>query len=82
MVGKLRVVQGQITPRRKFLPLVEKGVAQTQERVGKGNTHVVGKVLSLLEPHTEVIRKGKAHKPNEFGRLVRIDEVENGIVSE
>ena len=25
--------------------------------------------------------KGKAHKPNEFGRLVRIDEVENGIVS-
>jgi IS5 family transposase len=28
-----------------------------------------------------VIRKGKAHKPNEFGRLVRVDEVENGIVS-
>jgi IS5 family transposase len=28
-----------------------------------------------------VIRKGKAHKPNEFGRLVRIDEVENGIGS-
>ena len=38
-------------------------------------------MLSLFEPHTEVIRKGKAHKPNEFGRLVRIDEVENGIVS-
>jgi transposase, IS5 family len=37
--------------------------------------------LSLFEPHTEVIRKGKAHQPNEFGRLVRIDEVENGIVS-
>jgi len=38
-------------------------------------------VLSLFEPHTQVIRKGKAHKPNEFGRLVRIDEVENGLVS-
>jgi IS5 family transposase len=38
-------------------------------------------VLSLFEPHTRVIRKGKAHKPNEFGRLVRVDEVENGIVS-
>ncbi|HKN31950.1 MAG TPA: transposase [Terriglobales bacterium] len=38
-------------------------------------------MLSLFEPHTEVIRKGKAHKPNEFGRLVRIDEVENGMVS-
>jgi len=38
-------------------------------------------VLSLFEAHTEVIRKGKGHKPNKFGRLVRIDEVENGIVS-
>ena len=38
-------------------------------------------MLSLFEPHTQVIRKGKAHKPNELGRLVRIDEVENGIVS-
>ena len=42
---------------------------------------MVGKVLSLFEPHTQVIRKGKAHKPNEFGRLVRVDEVEHGIVS-
>jgi len=46
-----------------------------------GNTHVVGKVLSLFEVHTQAIRKGKAHKPTEFGRLVQVDEVENGIVS-
>jgi hypothetical protein len=39
------------------------------------------KILSLFEPHSVVIRKGKAHKPNEFGRLVRIEEVENGLVS-
>jgi len=41
---------------------------------------VEGKVLSLFEP-TRSDSQGKAHKPNEFGRLVRIDEVENGIVS-
>ena len=64
-----------------YFPLVENVIRQTKERVVKGNSHVEGKVLSLFEPHTEVIRKGKAHKPNEFGRLVRIDEVENGIVS-
>lgn len=46
-----------------------------------GNMHVIDKVRSLFEPHTEVIRKGKAHKPSEFGRLARIDELENGIVS-
>ena len=27
-------------------------------------------MLSIFETHTEAIRKGKAHKPNEFGKLV------------
>jgi IS5 family transposase len=56
-------------------------ITQTKKRVLGGDSHAEGKVLSLFEAHTQVIRKGKAHKPNEFGRLVRIDEVENGIVS-
>jgi transposase, IS5 family len=81
VVGTVLGVATQIGHLRHFLPLVEKVIRQTKERVVKGNSHVEDKVLSLFEPHTEVIRKGKAHKPNEFGRLVRIDEVENGIVS-
>ena len=81
VMGSLLRVEAQASRLRHFLPLVEKVIAQTRERVWGGNTHVEGKVLSLFEPHTQVIRKGKAHKPNEFGRLVRIDEVENGIVS-
>ena len=81
VVGKVRRVEAQIGQLRHFLPLVEKVITQTKERVWGGNCHVEGKVLSLFEPHTAVIRKGKAHKPNEFGRLVRVDEVENGIVS-
>jgi IS5 family transposase len=81
VVGSLISVLGQEAQLRHFIPLVEKGIAQTQERVFQGNPHVAGKVLSLFEPHTQAIRKGKAHKPTEFGRLVRLDEVENGIVS-
>jgi IS5 family transposase len=81
VIGSLLKVEVQASQLRHFLPLVEKVIVQTKERVWKGNRHVVGKVLSLFEPHTQVIRKGKAHKPNEFGRLVRVDEVENGIVS-
>ncbi len=34
----------------------------------RGNTKAEGKLLSIFETHTEVIRKGKAHKPNEFGK--------------
>jgi transposase, IS5 family len=75
VVGKFLRVETQIGQLRHFVPLIEKVISQTKQRVWGGNTHVEDKVLSLLEPHTEVIRKGKTHKPNEFGRLVRIDEV-------
>ena len=64
-----------------FTPLVNKVIAQTRARVFGGDNHVKGKILSIFEEHTAVICKGKAHKPCEFGRLVRIDEVEGGIVS-
>jgi transposase, IS5 family len=79
--GSLLSVEIQVGQIKHFLPLVKKVMEQTQARVFEANCHVVGKVLSLFEPHTEVIRKGKAHKPNEFGRLVRIEEVEHGLVS-
>ena len=85
--GRLKIVSSPISvlareaQLRHFIPLVERVIAQTRERVFRGDRHVPGKVLSLFEPHTQAIRKGKAHKPTEFGRLVRLDEVENGIVS-
>jgi transposase, IS5 family len=81
IIGNLLKVEVQAKQLRDALPLVRKVIEQTKQRLWGGNTHVAEKVLSLFEPHTQVIRKGKAHKPNEFGRLVRIDEVENGIVS-
>ena len=34
----------------------------------------------MFEPSTEVIRKGKASKPNEFGKMVKLQEAENQIV--
>lgn len=36
--------------------------------------------MSLFEPHTEAICKGKAAKPTEFGKLVKLQEAENQIV--
>jgi len=66
---------------KHYLPLVEKVITQSQVRIFQAQTHHPDKILSLFEPHSVVIRKGKAHKPNEFGRLVRIDEVEKGLVS-
>ena len=36
--------------------------------------------MSLFEPETEIIRKGKAGKPTEFGKMVKLQEAENQIV--
>ncbi len=39
------------------------------------------KLLSVFEPHTSIIRRGKARKQTEFGRKVWLSEVDGGIVS-
>jgi transposase, IS5 family len=54
---------------------------QTRKRVLGGDTHVEGKLVSIFEPTTEVIRRGKASKPTEFGKMVKIQEAENQIIT-
>ena len=66
---------------RSTLPLVQRVIRQAVARVVHGDTHVPGKVLSLFEPHTEAIRKGKAAKPTEFGTVVAIQEAEHQIIT-
>jgi transposase, IS5 family len=58
----------------------EQVVSQTKARIVGGDTHVEGKLLSVFEPSTEIIRKGKASKPTEFGKMVKVQEAENQIV--
>ncbi len=64
-----------------MIPRVKQVMRQTRERVLKGNTRVAGKIVSLFEPHTEIIRKGKAAKPTEFGKMVKIQEAEGQIIT-
>src|SRR5262249_55162604 len=40
------------------------------------------KLLSVFESHTEAIRKGKATKPTEFGKLVKIQEAEAQFITD
>jgi IS5 family transposase len=60
---------------------VQQVIHQTKARVFDGNCHVPAKLVSLFEPETEIIRKGKASKPTEFGKMVKIQEAENQIVT-
>lgn len=75
--AKLQGLKAQIDD---MVETVKKVVHQTKARVFGGDTHVAGKILSVFEPSTEVIRKGKASKPTEFGKVVKVQEAENQIV--
>ena len=61
---------------------VQQVMLQTKQRIFGGDIHVPEKLVSIFEPTTEIIRKGKASKPTEFGKLVKIQEAENQIITD
>lgn len=65
----------------RMIPRVQQVLLQTRERVVRGNTKFQDKIFSIFEAHTELIRKGKTNKPNEFGQLVLLQESENQFVT-
>lgn len=76
------VAEGLARQIDRFLPLVEQVVSQTRRRVLSGEPVPAGeKLVSIFEPHTAIIRRGKFGRETEFGRKVRLDEVDGGIVS-
>jgi transposase, IS5 family len=66
----------------RFLPLVQRGMEQARRRVLEGQPVAsTAKVLSLFEPQTRVVKRGKMGAAVEFGRQVMLDEVEGGLVT-
>jgi len=74
----LRKVSAELA---RVIEVTEKVVAQTKARIVDGDTHYEGKLASIFEPCTEVIRRGKAGKPTEFGKMAKIQEAENQIIT-
>lgn len=65
-----------------FIPRTEQVIEQTIRRVFQDEKVPADeKIVSIFEPHTAIIRRGKAGKPVEYGRKVWLDEVEGGIVT-
>jgi transposase, IS5 family len=60
---------------------VEQVAKQTRVRIFGGDTKFDEKIVSMFEPQTEIIRKGKASKPTEFGKMLKVQEAENQIVT-
>ncbi len=76
--GALRKLSVELA---QAIEVTQSVVAQTKARIVDGDTHYEGKLASIFEPQTEVIRRGKAGKPTEFGKMVKIQEAENQIIT-
>ncbi len=67
---------------KRTAPLVQQVIAQAERRVLQGEpVPASAKLVSLFEPHTAIVRRGKAHLPAEFGRKIVLDEVDGGLVT-
>jgi transposase, IS5 family len=66
---------------KHFLPIIKKIISQAESRVIFGNQVPSSeKVYSLFEEHTELIKRGKARKPIEFGHKVLLAETEEKFI--
>jgi transposase, IS5 family len=65
-----------------YLPRIDQAMIQTIRRVIDGEiVPAQEKIVSLFEPHTQIIVRHKVGKAVEFGRKLWLEEVGNGIIS-
>jgi transposase, IS5 family len=63
--------------------LADRVIAQTRRRVLEGEpVPVHDKVFSIFEPHTDLIVRGKAKTPVEFGHKVFLAESRHGLITD
>lgn len=77
------ILQGLLGALEGYDSLVERVLAQAARRVLQGEAVPnAEKLFSLFEPHTELLIRGKAGKPIEFGHMVLLQQVENTFIAE
>jgi IS5 family transposase len=75
--------QGLMETLRTFMPRAQQVLDQTVRRVFSGErVPAEEKLVSIFEPHTDIIRRGKPNKETEFGHKVWLGEVEGGFITQ
>ena len=67
----------------RFCGLADQVIAQTRRRVLEGEqVPVHEKIFSMFEPHTDLIKRGKAKTPVEFGHKIFLAESGRGLITD
>jgi len=76
-------VQGLVEELRNFEPLTRRVIWQASERVLFDRPVPNDKKLfSLFEPHTELLKRGKAGKEVEFGHMIQLQQVGEKFITD
>jgi IS5 family transposase len=66
-----------------FIALARRVIDQSERRVLRGETvPAAQKLYSIFETHTDLIKRGKSHKPVEFGHKVFLAESRHGLITD
>lgn len=76
-------VEAAIREIHELSALTARAVGQARRRVLQNETVPnEDKIFSLFEPHTDLIKRGKARKPVEFGHKVLLSESGHGLITD
>jgi IS5 family transposase len=76
------LVYGIISELKAMLPKVAQVATQTRRAWINGETvPAVERIFSIFEDHTELLKRGKARQPIEFGHLVTLGQTQEKFIS-
>lgn len=82
LLQRLRI-EGLCAQIDHYTQLTDRVIDQTRRRVFAGETVAAAeKLYSIFEPHTDLIVRGKARKPVEFGHKVFLAESRRGFITD
>lgn len=68
---------------KEYIPLTGQVIAQCRRRVIEGESVPAGqKVVSIFEPHTNIICRGKTQSPTEFGHKLCLSSGSSGLLTQ
>lgn len=83
IAGNGSLYKGLIEQIEHYLPIVDEVLTQTDLRINHDvKLPADAKIYSIFEEHTELIKRGKAGKVNEFGHMVMIAQTGEKFISD
>lgn len=80
--GQRRSVEALVNQSRHFVALGLRVVDQSRRRVLCGESVPNDdKIFSIFEEHTELLKRGKAGKPIEFGHMIQLEQVREKFIT-